>query len=420
VMNLLWLLLPVAAASGWVIARRDRQHHAAAHVASMAPEYFRGLNYLLNEQPDKAIEVFIKMVEVDRDTVETHLTLGNLYRRRGEVDRAIRIHQNLIARTTLSRGQRTHALLELGLDYMRAGLLDRAEGLFLELLDLREYVVPALRQLMDIYQQEKDWESAIRAAHQLEQVSHASQASAIAHYYCELAAWAAKKGDQESVSRRLDEALACDPRSVRASLMRAELASARGEWHAAIEAYQRVEYQDPGYLSETIAPMLACYGRLGDAAAMVPYLERILATYGGVAPLLALTELLREQRGDHAAAQFIAEGLNRSPSLRGLHQLIVLNVTNSGGELRDSLLVLKAVVERLLPERGLYRCERCGFEAMALYWQCPGCKSWSALRPAQVQVHGIETGAQPAARPAYAVHQRRAVDFDKLDLTPLP
>jgi lipopolysaccharide assembly protein B len=425
VTDLLWLLLPVAAASGWVVGRRERHRRRPSRGSLIAPEYFRGLNYLLNEQPDKAIEVFIRMVEVDQETVETHLALGSLYRRRGEVDRAIRIHQNLIARATLSREQRTQALLELGLDYMRAGLLDRAEGLFGELLDLNEHVVPALRQLMDLYQQEKDWDSAIRTAQQLEEASGAPQFRVIAHFYCELSTCASKARDFNAAKRALQQALASDPGCVRASLMQADLAAQSGDWRAAIEACERVEYQDPAYVSEAIGPMLACHRRLGEPWAMVPYLERVLSAHGGVTALVTLTELLREQRGDRVAAEFIAGWLKRSPSMRGLQELILLNLEGADGQLREHLLVVKAAVDGLLPARGLYRCENCGFDAMSLHWQCPGCKSWSTVRPAQSGAPS--SGRRPAATTGASVtgaegksQRRSSTAVDRLDLTPLP
>jgi tetratricopeptide (TPR) repeat protein len=155
------MLLPVAALSGWIIGRRNSERSRRAGVSELSSSYFRGLNYLLNEQPDKAIEVFLKLAEFNRDTVETHLALGNLFRRRGEVDRAIRVHQHLIARPNLSDQEKTIALLELGEDYMRAGLLDRAETLFTDLIAMDAQVPSALKHLISIYQHEKDWNKAI-------------------------------------------------------------------------------------------------------------------------------------------------------------------------------------------------------------------------------------------------------------------
>jgi lipopolysaccharide biosynthesis regulator YciM len=181
--DLLWLLLPVAVAFGWFAAQRSKGKPGSCSDSMLGSEYIKGLNYLLNEQQDKAIDVFIRMLEVNSDTVETHLALGNLFRKRGEVDRAIRIHQNLIARTSLSEEQRTDALLELGQDYMKAGLFDRAEALFKELLEHNVHISSALPLLLDIYQQEKDWDNAIAIADQMGFVGEQPARSVIAHFY---------------------------------------------------------------------------------------------------------------------------------------------------------------------------------------------------------------------------------------------
>ena len=192
--ELLLLLLPVAAASGWLAARRSARKEQKACVGETGPVYFRGLNHLLNEEPDKAIDAFVEMLEVDSDTVETHLALGNLFRRRGEVERAIRIHQNLIARPALTREQRAQALLELGQDYMRAGLLDRAENLFREPKETKLHVKPALGHLLVIYEKESDWQSCLDTADQLESISGEKLGLQKSHYHCELAVIAKAEG----------------------------------------------------------------------------------------------------------------------------------------------------------------------------------------------------------------------------------
>ena len=211
--DFLWLLLPLAAASGWLAGwygKRRRESVAAAD--DLRSNYFKGINYLLNEQPDKAIEAFIKVLEVDSETVETHLALGNLYRRRGEVDRAIRIHQNLIARPNLESEQRSEALLELGHDYLSAGLLDRAENLLQELADGGDYRVQALRQLIDIYEQEKDWSKAIACGHLLEKVTGNHLSPVIAHYQCELAERLRESGEADAALEMVNKAQAIHDR----------------------------------------------------------------------------------------------------------------------------------------------------------------------------------------------------------------
>ncbi len=377
------LLLPVAAVSGWYAAKRHSRSNAARTTRGLSSDYFKGLNYVLNEQPDKAIEVFVRMLEVDSETVEMHLALGNLFRRRGETDRAIRIHQSLIARTTLSPDQRTLALLELGQDYMRAGLLDRAESLLLELVELGAHRAASLRHLVDIYQQEKDWDKAIATVHQLQQVTGKPMHSVIAQYYCELAELARDDVRPEEAAHLARQALGSDPGCVRASLLLGDMALNGGDDNAAIEAYKQVEIQDPAYLPEVIEPLLKCYGRKGNVADMSMYLRRVLERHGGISVMLALAEQIRGGQGDREAADFITEQLRRRPSVRGLHRLIELNLVHSEGKARDNLMILKDLTSKLLKGKPVYKCTLCGFPAKSLHWQCPGCKRWKSVKPVQ-------------------------------------
>ncbi len=381
--DLLWLLLPVAAASGWWAAKRSAKRQGSGHLNDLSSVYFKGLNYLLNEQPDKAIEVFLRLVEVDSETVETHLALGNLFRRRGEVDRAIRIHQNLIARPTLDREQRAQGLLELGLDYMRAGLLDRAESLFQELIEMDAHTATALANLVDVYQQEKDWDKAIHAQRRLEAVTGASLEPVVAQYYCELAEQASHAGEPVKAMQMLKRALKCDPRCVRASLIEGHIAAAAGDYKAAVMAYMRVEDQDPRYLTEVIAPLQESYQHLGKPQLMLEYLQRLVREHQGISATLALADLMSRSQGEQSAAEFISAQLNERPSVRGLERLIELNLAGSNGVARDNLLTLKNLVGKLLEDKPVYQCEHCGFSGKSIHWQCPGCKHWSTLKPIQ-------------------------------------
>ncbi len=378
----LFLLLPVAALSGWWLAKRQMRREGP-NGSELSSNYFKGLNYLLNEQPDKAIEVFVRMLEVDSETVETHLALGNLFRRRGEVDRAIRIHQNLIARPTLDRQQRTQALLELGQDYMKAGLLDRAETLFLELIDLNDHTEPALRHLIDIYQQEKDWDKAIVTIQKLASLSGACKAPVIAHYHCELAEFARHNNDLALAHSEAGQALDCDGNCVRASLLLGDMEMAQGDYKAAIRNFKNVQHQDADYLPEVIAPLLNCYNKLGMTREMIDYLMQILQKHNSISLMLALAELLREQHGDLEAGLFITEQLRKRPSVRGLGRLIELNLAHSEGGARENLLILRDLTEKLLEGKPIYKCSNCGFTGKAMHWQCPGCKNWNSVKPIQ-------------------------------------
>ena len=382
-LELVALLLPIAAASGWYIARRDMRRQKSGHRPDLSSDYFKGLNFLLNEQPDKAIEVFIQMLEVDGETVETHLALGNLFRRRGEVDRAIRIHQNIIARPTLSRTQRSLALYELGQDYMSAGLLDRAENLFQELIELGEYKTEALKQLLEIYEQEKDWPNAIETARSYESVTGKRTHSVVAHYYCEQAEAAMARHDMSAAQAAIKKALGVDKSCVRASLLLGKVESASGECNSAIRAYHFVERQDADYISETIEPLEKCYRSVGKLSEYREHLESILKQYGGVTAMLALAELMRTEQGDRSAMRFIIEQLRKRPSVRGLERLVAYNMQNTEGAAQENMQILGDLIKKLSTLKPSYKCNVCGFEAKAMHWHCPSCKRWNSVKPMQ-------------------------------------
>jgi lipopolysaccharide assembly protein B len=383
---LFWFLLPVAAGSGWWLAHRHYERSLIRRPHGMHPEYLKGLNYVLNEQPDKAIEVFIRLLEVDSETVETHLALGNLFRRRGEVDRAIRIHQNLIARPTLNRDQRALALLELGLDYMRSGLLDRAESLFKELIDIGVYPAQAFRELLEIYQQEKDWDNCINTARRLESASGESQADVIAQFYCEKADELRGQGQFKSAAESVRRALGIAPDCVRASLIEAELAIANGKLRHAVRAYRRIEKQDPEYLPEVVAPLLDCYRQLDRIDEGIAWLRKMVDRHGGITAILTLTDLIAQYDGEDAAAEFITSELRKRPSVRGLERLLEYTLAHAGGQTRESLITIRELTGKLLEDRPVYQCTHCGFVGKSLHWLCPGCKHWNTVKP----IYGVE------------------------------
>ncbi len=380
-LNMFWLLLPVAALSGWWIGRRVSNSENNNSLRVFHPEYFKGLNFVLNEQPDKAIEVFIRMLEVDSETVETHLALGNLFRRRGEVDRAIRIHQNLIARPTLNREQRAHALLELGMDYMRSGLLDRAEGLFLELVDTDFHLNQAYTELLEIYQQEKDWDNAIIIARKLEVVSGNSLNPVIAQFYCERADSALNEGNMRTVKDKVRRAMSFDHNCVRASLIEAQMYQHIGKDKLAIKAYKRVESQDSDYITEIIGPLFECYRKLDRVDEFVEYLRMLVNIYGGISTSLMLTELIAEREGENAAIRFISDELKSRPTVKGVDRLIEYTLSKSEGETYEHLKTIKDLTGQLIEGRAMYKCNNCGFDAKLLHWLCPGCKHWDTVKP---------------------------------------
>ncbi len=380
---LLGLLLPIAAASGWFAAVRSQANQAEHSQRKLSTQYLKGLNYLLNEQQDKAMDVFIRLLEVDSETYETHLALGVWFRRKGEMNRAIRIHQHLARLPRLTPARRMLANLELGLDYHHAGLLDRAEALFQESAKHPDYEHIACRHLLEIYQQERDWEKSIRIAQRLDGISEEDYAPIVAQYYCELADQYCRQGDVHQAGAMLELALRTDPSCVRASLEEGRLALAREDGAAAVRAFKRVELQDNRYLAEAIPPLHACYVRDGKLDEFIEYLRYVLKKYGGITPMLALASLLKESSGEQAAAEFVLKHLRIRPSVRGLDYFLDITLPSAQGAARENLLALKEISMELLHNKPIYRCNQCGFQGKTLYWQCPWCRNWNTIQPIQ-------------------------------------
>ena len=378
----LFLLLPVAAVSGYLAGKRSADPKSKSY-PEIPIDYLRGLNLLLDEQPDKAIDLFIQMLEVNNETVETHLALGSLFRRRGEVDRAIRIHQNLIARPTLLPEQRAHALYELGQDYMKAGLFDRAETLFHELVESTSHSEQSLEYLLDIYQQEKDWDNAIKIAQRLSVKTGKSYSAMISHFYCEQAETAYKQGEPNRASKLLKKAININRNSVRASLLEGRIEHEAGNNQAAIKSLKRIEQQDPDFLPEVIGPLLHCYQSLGKPEEMLEYLKEILKRQDGISIMLVLADLLQHYQSDEVAEDFIEDFLHHRPSLRGMDRLIDINIKHAKEPVKEKLNILKSVTSKLLEDKPVYSCHVCGFNGKTLHWQCPGCKRWDTVKPIQ-------------------------------------
>lgn len=383
-LELLWLLLPVAAASGWMVARRAAAGAPPAPSAiDLSPHYFEGLNYLLNEQPDKAIEVFVRMVEVDSETVETHLALGSLFRQRGEVERAIRIHQNLIARTTLSLEQRALAMLELGQDYMSAGLLDRAEALFKELVELDLHSLRALELLNAVYETEKEWEDAILTARQIEAKTGSRRHGVIAHYFCEMATEARDACDYDAARRYIRNALSIDGQCVRASILEGHIEKDSGNCAAALQAFARVEQQDPGYFDEVVGAMHECFSGIGKPERVFERLRETQERSGGLKTTLLLADMIRARQGNREAVAFLEAYLLRQPSLTAMSRYIELQRSAAPAASPGGLDTIAAVIARALEKTSRYKCSHCGFSGRKMHWQCPSCKIWSGVRPLQ-------------------------------------
>jgi lipopolysaccharide biosynthesis regulator YciM len=376
----LFLLLPIAALSGWVVGRRGGERHSDTQVSRLSTTYFRGLNYLLNEQPDKAIELFLHIAELDKDTFETQVALGHLFRRRGEVDRAIRLHQGLVQRPDLSDQQKVQALLALGEDYMRSGLLDRAETVFSDLAKIDQRAPQALKHLIGIYQSERDWPRAIENASRYEAATGEPMGKLIGQFECELAERLRAAGDAAGAREAVARAYAADSNLVRAGILEGRIEVDAGNDVAAIRAFERAARHDPEFLPEVLPPLLAAYERVGDGPGARNFLSEMSEHYRGIAPVLALTRLVEAEDGVADARSYLARQLKDRPSVRGEAALIDLTLA-AGADPTATLQDLKHITDQLLVRNPSYRCSRCGFGARSHHWQCPSCKEWGTVKP---------------------------------------
>lgn len=388
-----FFFLLVAIAIGWWLGRSSIKKKAdcSDEQQALVRSYAQGLNYLLHERHDDAIDKFIDGLEVSSATFDTHLALGNLLRRRGEYDQAIRVHQNLLARPSLSRTSQQKSQLELARDYISAGWLDRAERLLQELVETSpELRSTSLEHLVEVYRDEREWAKAIHAVNLLHgrrfKKLSSEWAPVQAHFCCELAEEAISSKDYLSARRHIDAALGYDRSSVRANLLWGQLEHLLNRPREAIRVLQRIPRQNPDYIPEILQPLIICYESIGDEKGLDKYLESLLREHPSNSVLIALTERIHSEQSEAVAAAFMGKQLALRPSLRGLGHLIDLHIDSAQGRARENLSLLKTLIDQLIASRPHYRCSNCGFSGNQLHWLCPSCKHWDSVR----SVKGVE------------------------------
>ncbi len=374
------LFLPLFFVLGWAAARIDIRH-LVKESRALPRSYFRGLNFLLNEQPDRAIESFVEAVRVDPETVELHFALGSLFRRRGETDRAIRMHQSLIDRDDLPQDLKLQALSELGQDFLKAGLLDRAEEIFDKLRESPR-AEDAKRNLLEIYQLEKDWEKAIAIAAELP--DFASQKE-VAEYYCELAAAEMIRSHPDAATEHLKSALERNRKCVRASLLQGDIAVQQERVAEAIACWQRIEHQDPTYLALVAKRLLEAFRKLERRDEGLLLLRGYLERYPSLDLLDVVFQLVLEGEGAEAAYALVRDELRRNPTLLGFDKLIEARSLISPPESRADLDLAKGIVQGYTRRLARYRCDNCGFKARQFYWRCPACGGWETYSPKRTE-----------------------------------
>lgn len=381
----LWWLLswPAFFILGWLAARIDIKH-VVRESSALPRSTLMGLNFLLNEQQDKAIDSFLEAIAVDPQTIELYFALGNLFRRRGEFDRAIRVHQSLVEREDITEAQRVQALSELGQDFFKAGLLDRAEEVYTRLRET-DRRPEALRALLEVYQQEKDWAKAVETARMLPDQNNAMWEREISNFYCELASNDIANSRFEQAVEQVENALKISRRCVRALVLQGDIFAAKGQDQAALESWQRIEQQNPEYLSLVALKMTEAFGRLNQAEKGIQLLRSYLEKYPSIDLLEAVFKWEMEQHGAEAAYAVVRNELRRNPTLLGLDKLLEAVGQTISPDKRPDLEMVKGMIHAHTRRVARYFCSDCGFKARQFYWHCPACGGWETYPPKRTE-----------------------------------
>ena len=372
-----WLIvLPLFFTLGWLAARIDIRQ-LLSESTTLPATYFKGLNFLIDDQHDKAVEAFSEAISVNTDSLELHFALGSLFRRTGETDRAINMHLNMLDKKVLTANQKNAVKAELAQDYLKAGLFDRAEELFLDLDDTR-YRQPALNALLEIYGREREWSKAITTATELERLSGITFRVKIAQYYCELAMNYMIAQNPTDAREQLNLALNANKNCIRANVLLGDLEVEAGAHKMAISYWKRIEYQQPQYLGLIAKKMLKSYRADNDLKAGLEQLNTYLETYQLVAIMSVLYEATLTEEGADKAAKLARNELIRQPSLTTLDQLLQARAMANDVNDQDVQL-MQQTVRNAIGNRAAYHCNECGFRAKQYHWQCPACNAWETL-----------------------------------------
>ncbi len=386
--ELWWLLaLPGFFVLGWLAARIDIKQ-LVNESRALPHSYFKGLNFLLNEQPDQAIEAFLEAARVDPETIELHFTLGSLFRRRGETDRAIRMHQHLIERDALDATQRLFALSELGQDYLKAGLLDRAEDIFLKLRGTALHE-DALKNLLEIYQQEKEWQKAIDIAEALPDHADYLWQKAVAEFHCELAANALLSGKVDEARALLQSALTHNRKCVRALMLLGDCELKVGAGETAIEYWKRIEQYNPAYIGLVAERLMVAHAQLGKKEDGIALLRSWIERYSSLDLLQVILDAEMQAGHTESAYKLVRDELRRNPTLLGLEKFLEAQVAVTAEARRPDLELVRHLIHNHTRRVARYRCDACGFKARQFYWRCPGCGGWETYPPKRTEEFDI-------------------------------
>ena len=381
------LLLPVMFGIGWLAARWDLRLENRMDERERIRQQrsaFKGLSLLLNEQPDQAIETLVKIAQLDPETIELHFALGNLFRRRGETERAIKVHQHLANRDDLKPRDRDHAAYELGRDFLRAGLLDRAEA-SLNRVGAGKDAEPAKESLLEMYQIEHDWKKAIIAASELEGLQSKSHHTEIAQFHCELGQEALRRKDLVEAEQSIQRALQAVPNHARALILQGDYLMAMDRPTQAIEAWSIVANSHPAYMHLLADRWMLAHTAINKEDEGLDRLCELLKTQATGELLDIVHKHLMKTRGPQAANAMLSDVMQHSPTLIALSKLAETRLALEESSANPERLLELQSILNLLRQRttslARYTCGNCGFRARRFYWQCPGCNHWEAYSP---------------------------------------
>jgi lipopolysaccharide assembly protein B len=378
--DLQWLLLglPLTFALGWLASRFDlRQWRREQKDSPKA--YYKGLNLLLNEQQDKAIDAFIEAVQQDPDTSDLHFALGNLFRRRGEYERAVRVHEHLLHRADLPRTERDRAQHALAQDFMKAGLFDRAEEAY-KALDGTAFDTEARLALLTLHERSRDWRAAAEVAQKLEQRGTGSFASRISHYWCEIALEADAKHQTDEADAALKRAREAAPQAARPLVLAGQRALRRAEHAEVLALWGVLLVAHPAAFNLVAREYAQCAVASGDGPAALARLQELYQR----APTLDLLEAIALLDADPARQRDrLLAHLREHPSLSAAQGLLGQHTDGAFNE--SETKALRDAVGRAAQPLRRYRCAACGFEALHYFWQCPGCSSWDSYPPQRLE-----------------------------------
>ena len=375
--ELLLFLLPVAAAAGWFAASRSHTSKASANW-DHSRRFHEDLGQLLSEkEADK--QLFNSFTHANRDVAETYVALGNLYRRRGEFDRAIRIHQSLFEKQDLDAESRALARFELANDYVAAGLSDQAEATFTELINSQLKRSMSYAALLQLYEQQGEWMQAARLAMQCQQDTGESLVRQVAHYYCELANQARESGDTSQSQRLLEVALEHPAHCARANVLLADMALAEKDYQVAIRHCDTVEKLAPELMPVVIEQKFAALKGAADKAALKQYVQKIQTRKNAYSVIRTTRTVVAEMVDEVTADRFFKEQILKRPSLRGLRDWAHDQLALSKPDERDKVKVICNLLDQVMEDKPSFRCSSCGFQGNIMHWRCPGCASWDTV-----------------------------------------